>query len=265
MNHLNAVIRDFDESVSHFENLLGAQFNFDLPGDQWHACLITVGGVMFEIFEPKQWLLHGRMGPHYVGVEYQVPNVEEARQEVFERGYGIVRELDVAFHMRPDDVFGVAWEFFDKSFQDAITPPVAYDEPIWPQERFLQHPIGYLGLKRYSVAVGNLAAAVSFAQDFLGATHLYDEARPAVAAHATGLSLGDTVVEFITPDGPGELAKFLARYGDGIRSTVFAVKDLDATTRYFAEHGHTLLPGDAPGALALSATDNLGLLFEFSE
>ena len=49
MNHLNAVIEDFDESIEHFTKVFGAQFNHDLPGEHWHACLLTIGGVMFAI------------------------------------------------------------------------------------------------------------------------------------------------------------------------------------------------------------------------
>ena len=265
MNHLNAVIQSFDESVAHFEELLGAQFNFDLPGDHWHGYLMTIGGVMFQFFEPAQYILNARMGPHYVGIEYQVPDVEEARQEVFARGFKIVRELDVAFHMHPDGVFGVCWEFFDKSFQDRINPPVDYPEAIWDDEKFADHPIGFLGLKRYSVVVEDLPAAVEFAQSFLGATVSYREERDGAKASAVGLALGGTVLELLSPTGEGAISRFHARYGDGIRSTVFAVKNLEATARYFADRGITLQAGDAPGSLALSPHDNLGLLLEFSE
>jgi len=265
MNHLNAVVEDFDASVEHFSDLFGAQFNFDLPGAHWHACLLTIGGVMFEIFEPTEYLLHARMGPHYVGVEYQVPNVDAARVELLSRGMRVIRELDVAFHVHPAETFGVAWEFFGKSFQDPGDPPVPYDEPIWSAERFAEHPLGFTGLKRYSVAVADLDAALEFAQGFLGAEIAYREDRPAIGATAVGLDLGDTVLELLSPTGPGEIERFIARYGDGIRSTVFSVRDLEAATSYLTERGVTLLPGDAPGAVAIAPEDNMGLLFEFSD
>jgi hypothetical protein len=69
MNHINAMVEDYEKGVDHLRTLYGAQFNLDLPGDHWHACLITIGGVMFEIFAPTQYLLHARLGPHYVGIE----------------------------------------------------------------------------------------------------------------------------------------------------------------------------------------------------
>jgi catechol 2,3-dioxygenase-like lactoylglutathione lyase family enzyme len=264
MNHINALVEDFDQSIDHFSDLLGAQFNYDLPGAHWHACLITIGGVMFEIFAPIEYLLHARMGPHYVGVEYVVPDVDRARAETLDRGMRVIRELGEAFHVHPAEAFGVAWEFFHKSFQDPVAPPVPYDEPIWSAERWLEHPIGYTGLKRYSVAVADLDAALGFAQSYLGASVLYEEERPGVVAQAVGLGLGDTVVELISPRGAGPIERFVARYGDGIRSTVFAVRDLARTERYFAQRGIVLQPGDAPDSLALAPEDSMGLLFEFS-
>jgi catechol 2,3-dioxygenase-like lactoylglutathione lyase family enzyme len=265
MNHINAMVEDFEKSVEHFRNLYGAQFNLDLPGDHWHACLITIGGVMFEVFAPSEYLLHARLGPHYVGIEYQVPDADEARTEVLARGMRVIRELGVAIHVHPAEAFGVAWEFFGRSFHDD-PPPVQYVEPLKPSAYWRdEHPLGFTGLKRFSVAVSDLESAIEFFKDFLGATVVYEEGRPAVAARAVGMTLDDTVAELISPIGAGAIERYLARYGDGIRSTVFAVRDLDSAEAYFADHGVTVHPGDAPGAIAIAPEDNCGLLFEFSE
>ena len=264
MNHINAMVEDLDRAVDHLRGLYGAQFNRDLPGDHWHACLITIGGVMFEFFAPTEYLLHARFGPHYVGVEYQVPDVDEVRAEVLARGMRVIRELGVAIHVHPAEAFGVAWEFYGHSFHDD-PPPVEYVEPLKPPDYWREQPLGYTGLKRFSVAVSDLAAATTFFREFLGGAVLYDEARPAVAARAVGFTLDDTVVELISPIGSGPIEQHLARFGDGIRSTVFGVRDLDRATRHFAERGVTLGPGDAPDTLMIAPEDNLGLLFEFSE
>jgi catechol 2,3-dioxygenase-like lactoylglutathione lyase family enzyme len=264
MNHINAMVEDYERAVSHLSDLYGAQFNLDLPGDHWHACLITIGGVMFEVFAPSEYLLSARFGPHYVGIEYQVPDADEARAEVLARGMRVIRELGVAIHVHPAEAFGVAWEFFGRSFHDDPAP-VPYVEPLKPADYWREHPLGYTGLKRYSVAVSDLESATEFFEDFLGATPIYQEARPAGAARAAGFTLGDTVVELISPVGPGSIERYLARYGDGIRSTVFGVRDLEHARRHFAERGVMLHPGDAPDTLAIAPEDNLGLLFEFSE
>jgi catechol 2,3-dioxygenase-like lactoylglutathione lyase family enzyme len=220
---------------------------------------------MFEVFAPSEYLLNARLGPHYVGIEYQVPDADEARAEVQARGMRVIRELGVAIHVHPAEALGVAWEFFGRSFHDD-PPPVQYVEPLKPSDYWRdEHPLGYTGLKRYSVAVSDLVSATTFFEDFLGATVVYEEARPAVAARAVGLALADTVAELISPIGAGPIERFLARYGDGIRSTVFAVRDVDQAKRYFAARGVVLHPGDAPGSVAIAPEDNVGLLFEFSE
>jgi catechol 2,3-dioxygenase-like lactoylglutathione lyase family enzyme len=264
MNHINALVEDFEKGVGHLSDLYGAQFNLDLPGDHWHACLITIGGVMFELFAPSAYLLNARFGPHYVGIEYQVPDVDEARAEVLARGMRVIRELGVAIHVHPAEALGVAWAFYGRSFHDE-PPFLQYVEPLKSPDFWHEHPIGYTGLKRFSVAVSDLEAAAKFFEGFLGADNLYDETRPAVAARAVGFGLADTVAELISPIGPGPIERHLARYGDGIRSTVFAVSDLGRARRYLVERGVTLTPGDAPDSLAIAPEDNLGLLFEFSE
>ena len=52
---------------------------------------------------------------------------------------------------------------------------------------------------------------------------------------------------------------------EGIQSTIFGVRDLEQARRYFTEAGVTLVPGSAPGRLALPAEHNLGITFEFTE
>jgi catechol 2,3-dioxygenase-like lactoylglutathione lyase family enzyme len=265
MNHINALVEDFDAMVERYSDLYGAQFNLDMPGEHWHACLMTIGGVMFQFMAPHQYILNARMGPHYFGIEYVVPDVDKARDEVFARGLRIVRELDVAFHMHPVGAYGVAWEMFGKSFQDRENPPVAYPEPIWEDETFAAQPMGWLGLKRYSMVAGDLAGVSDFITGFLGATESYEEDRPHIGAKAKGFAFADTVLEVLVPTGEGVIKDFHARYGDGLRSTVFQVKDLAAATAHLASKGVTLRDGDAPGVLAIAAEDNEGLIFEFSE
>jgi catechol 2,3-dioxygenase-like lactoylglutathione lyase family enzyme len=265
MNHINAVVDDFDASVAHFRDLYGAQFISDLPRTEWHACLVVIGGVIIELFVPHDDLLHARIGPYYIGVEYQVPDVENAREIVQARGMRVIRDIGTAFHTHPADGFGVAWEFYGHNFHD-VPPPTRFLEPIKPISHWRdEHPLGCDGLKRYSVVVSDLDAALKFFRELIGAPVVYEEARPSAGARAVGLRLGDTVAELLTPVGDGRVERFLARYGDGIRSCVFSVRDLEQAKSYFGAQGIDLQPGDAPDTLAIAPEDNRGLLFEFSE
>jgi catechol 2,3-dioxygenase-like lactoylglutathione lyase family enzyme len=264
MNHLNVVVHDFDASVARLGELLGARFNADMPQDEWHAGLINLGGVLFEVFSPKEFLLNARYGPHYVGIEYQVPDVSDARRAVLDKGLRIVRDIGLAIHTHPADTFGVALEFFDKNFHAQENP--RWIEPFKPLEYWRdEHPLGCTGLKRYSVAVADLDAATRFFEDFLGAKVLYETQRPAAVATARGLALADSVVEIMTPVGSGVVEDHLGRYGDGIRSTVFEIGDLDKAQRYFTDRGVAVHAGDADDTFAIAAEDACGVLFEFSE
>jgi catechol 2,3-dioxygenase-like lactoylglutathione lyase family enzyme len=266
MNHINAVVDGYDQSVARFRDLYGAQVVMDMPRAEWHACLIVFGGaVIFELFAPHDDLLHARFGPHYVGVEYQVTDVEAARQAIIARGGRVLRELGVAFHAHPAECHGVAWEFYGESFH-RLPPPVEYLEAIRPVSYWSdEHPLGCVGLKRYSLAVADLEAARGFLEGVVNGTFLYEEPRPAIGAQAVGVSLADTVVELLAPTGQGTIGRHIARWGDGIRSTVFQVKDLEVARAYFEGKGAELVAGDAPDTVAIRPEDNCGILFEFCE
>lgn len=263
MNHLNVVLERFDASVEHVRGLFGAQFVFDLPRPEWHAGLVVIGGVLFELFVPHEYLLNARYGPHYVGIEYQVPSVDDVRDTVLGRGIRIVRDIGIALHTHPADCFGVGLEFNHRNFHSEPNP--SWLEPMHPVGYWRdEHPLGLTGLARYSVAVSDLDAAVAFFQDLLGAAASYEADRPAVAGRAVGLMLADSVVEIMAPVGDGPLRHHVDRYGDGIRAAVFSVRNLDQARRYFVERGITLHEGDAPDSLAIAPEDNLGVRFELS-
>jgi catechol 2,3-dioxygenase-like lactoylglutathione lyase family enzyme len=271
MNHINAVVDDFDTSLAHFRDVYGAQLISDMPKDEWHACLIAIGDVIFELFAPHDDLLHARFGPHYVGVEYQTPDVEQAREVVRSRGMRIVRELGPAFHVHPLDAFGVAFEFYHLSFH-SVPPPFTYLEMIRPLDYWRdEHPLGLAGLDRYTVAVADLEAATGFFQEFVAGSVVDEEKeRPSLVARSVDLRLGNTVVELLAPIGPGPLEREVARRGDGIRSVVFKVRDLEQARSYFAGKGITLRLGDTDygdtgDRLVIAPADNQGLLFEFSQ
>ncbi len=61
--------------------------------------------------------------------------------------------------------------------------------------------------------------------------------------------MAGAVLELVAPDGDGTLEQHLRAHGEGIRSTVFGVRDLDRIRAYFGERGIDLVPGTAPDAL----------------
>lgn len=265
VNHLNCVIEDFDQSVAHFNTVFDAEYLLDVPGEDARACLIQIGRVIFELFAPRMWLLNSRYGAHYLGIEFQVADMAVARAALAERNIRIARDIEVAVHCHPADCYGASLEFWANEFHTmeyaALGGKQMQSAEFWAD----QHPLGLTGLKGVTWAVHDIAGARSFLESLFGAQLVYETMRPQLAARATGLQIADTVIELLSPTGPGELAAHLARYGDGIRSTIFAARHIGRVRDFLASRGVPLVPGTADGAIAVPADYNHGLIFEFSE
>lgn len=272
LNHMNVVLQNFDESIRHFQEKYDAEFVADIPKAEYHAGLVESGRVLFELFVPSVYLLNARYGPHYVGVEYQA-DIAVVRQAIADRGMRVVRETKyerdlngnpgVALHTHPADGFGVSYEFYHDDFHQWNWP--ALGGKFKPAEYWRSLPLGITGQKGYTHAVNDIEAASAFVQSFLGGKPVYEAARPNIAARAIGLQVADIVVELQTPTGDGELSRHLVRYGDGVRSTVFGVGNIDQAKRCLTERGLPTVPGAAPGWIAVPAEANLGVIFEFAE
>jgi hypothetical protein len=263
VNHINVVLEDYETMVEHYARVFGGRVVMDLPQATWHACIMDVGRVLFELFAPNEFFLYTRYGPHYLGIEYQVEDLDVAREVIASRGIRVARELGVALHSNPADCYGVSLELFGGFFHDNEE---LLHVPMQPAEYWRdEHPLGLTGLKGYTVAVADLAPAVEDFRAVFDSTVVYEEARPAVRGTAVGLRVADTVLELMAPTGGGPLEEHLLRHSEGIRSTVFGVRDLDQAARYFEERGVGLVPGAAPDTLAIPSEQNLGVIFEFSE
>ncbi|MFI5046937.1 MAG: VOC family protein [Acidimicrobiia bacterium] len=281
LSHLNAIVDGYDSAVDHFVDVLGASLNMEIPDDgEVRACLISLGGVLYELFAPNdrtaergQGRLLGKFGDHYLGAEYAVPDVPVARERCAALGVRIINDRGSFFFTYPGTSHGVAFELWDEDWHDLLvegnerygrrdgrTEPMPSKE-YWRDE----HPLGLTGLVRIGSAVEDLDAAVSTFTNLVGAPELYRADRPAAAARAVGLRFGDTVVELLAPTGPGPVRDYLDRYGERFRSTVYGVVDLDRVEKHFAERGIPLVAGDAPGVLAIPPDHNHKQLFEFSE
>lgn len=260
---MNVVLEDFDASVAQLAASYGAEFVVDIPQKEFHAGLVAFGQVIFELFVPHDYLICSRYGPHHLGLEYQA-EMDEVRAAVADHGLRIVRDIGLALHTHPADCFGVSYEFYDGEFHTRDWPMLG--GPIKPAAYWRDaHPLGLTGLVGHSHAVWDIAAASAFLQSFLAAEPIYEEARPAIAAQAQGLRVADATIELLTPTGPGALRQHLLDHGQGIRSTILGVRDIEQARGYFTERGIAMTDGAIPGSLAVPAEANLGLIFEFTE
>ncbi len=264
LNHFNLVMPDFHASLKYFGKLYDAEFLLDIPGECQHAGLFDIGRVIFEIFSPKEWLMSARYGAHFVGVEYQA-DMKAVREAVKSHGIRIVRDVGLALHTHPEDTFGVAFEFYDGEFHERNYERLG-NKPMRSAEYWQDaQELGLQGLKHYSLVVENMDKALRFLQSFLSASIVYEEPRPEIGAKALGVKIADGILELLTPLGAGMIQQHHYRYGDGIRSCVFAVGDLDQVKAYFKKRNIRLDTGDSANSLAITESDNCGIRFEFSE
>ncbi len=272
LNHVNAIVDGYQSTVDHFVGRLGLQFNLEVAdqGDDVDACLVSLGPVMFELFAPRrrsdrgQGRLLALYGDHYIGAEYQVADMATARAACAARGIRILNDPGTFFITHPRDSFGIAWEVWDGDWH-APRPDFPRFSPVHPPAYWRdEHPLGVTGLSCLRAAVPDLAAAVAFFEDALGATVEYRETRPAIGADAVGVQLADTLIELLAPGGPGEVTAFLERYGPRLRSTVFTVTDLEAARRHLESIGIPLAEGDDPKSLLLEPQHNHGVRFEIT-
>jgi len=264
VNHMNVVLADCDASVAHLQDLYGAEFFADMPQKEFHACLLQMGRVIFEYFVPYDFLVCARYGPHYLGIEYQA-NIDEVRAAVADHGIGLVRDIGLALHTNPADCFGVSYEFYDGYFHDRDWPLLGGGQISSAEYWRDEHPLGLTGLVGHTHAVHDIAAAGDFLGSFLSAEPLYETARPGLAARGNGFRVADATIELVTPTGDGPLRDHLLRHGEGIRSTVFGVRDLEQARRYFGQRSVPLVSGTSEDSFAVPAEANRGLIFEFRE
>jgi catechol 2,3-dioxygenase-like lactoylglutathione lyase family enzyme len=262
INHPNLVLRDGDASIERFRELYGAEFMMEVPTTTCRAVLVEIGRVIIELFTPNEFLLNARHGAHLLGLEYWV-DIDEAREALASHGVRLVSDHGHMLHTDPADGFGVSFELYGRYFYDADTP---IPTPLKPVEYWRdEHPLGLLGLKGYTVAVGDADAASRFYQSLFSGEPMYDEARPELGARAVGLKVADSLVELLAPVGDGPLRQELYRTGQGVRSFVLQTADLGRARRHFSGRDVALVPGSAPDRFGVAPDASRGVLFEFSE
>jgi Glyoxalase/Bleomycin resistance protein/Dioxygenase superfamily len=269
VNHINQIVDDYDTAVAHLQDLFGGQFLREIGANPVTAgCLVDVGGEIIEVLAPKimdqaEGKLLAKYGPHYQGVEIMVPSVSESLEIMKQRGVEILLERGVDFYTRPSATQGVCLQVYDRDWH-ADPPPAPYVNPVQTGQWWEAHPIGYRGLHHLSFACTDLEEAARFWCELTGGMTTYRAQRPAVAASVVGLDIG-IPVELIAPTGAGPIAEYIDRYGPRIWATTYAVRDLDATTTYFASRGIKLTAGDSSDSMMVPPDRNLHVVYQFME
>ncbi|MFC3172661.1 VOC family protein [Novosphingobium bradum] len=262
-SHPNIVVENLAASITFLEEVYGGSFMSDLPGPNWHACLIEVGGMIFELFEPKNFMLHGRIGPHYLGIEFEA-DMDQARAATAEHEVRILRDIVEAFHTDPATSQGIAFEYYGGTFYGPEARHIHVNHSRAP-DYWAAQGVGFAGYRGYTHAVVDIEAASAFLQSYVSARPIYAAERPGLGARAIGLQIADSRCELVTPVADGLLRREMMTTGHGIRSTVFGVRDLAAARAWLEGKGLRVIAGTAPGAIMADPRDHLGFRFEFEQ
>jgi len=261
IDHINQLLPSADEAIAFYERVYGAEIESDHREvfGPYNNLLFKLGRTPVEVFSGTG-VGHSfdrqleRFGPNWQAVLWRVPNLEEAIEIFGERGVPLVDvELD------PDR----RWAFTDPrstSFSIQIEDRDEWDLSPVP------NALGITGLAGFTAAVKDADAAADSFDDLIeNAEILYREDRPLLSARAVGMSLGDYVMELLSPAGDGVISAFVERVRPRIRSATFRVESLDKLEQRLAGHGIKLTVGDRPGSVAIAPEDNLGVMMQFCE
>jgi len=263
INHINLVVESDEAAMAHFVKAYDAEYARKLPkAPSFQAGLFAMGGGLFEYFAPEAYLLNARYGPFHLGVEYQA-NMDDVREVLANRNIRIIRDIGVAVHTHPQDTLGVSFEFYGENFKGRQwedigreIAPVSY----WRNE----HHMGMSGLLGFSMVTADLDEAVASLANWLQCDVTSERDRPELDARMRTLVLADSRIEVLAPTGDGEVSRFLARYGQGMRSTVFGIADGEKASAFLHQRKLNFTRHASDGRLTVSPESNAGLIFEFA-
>ena len=269
--HINQVVDDFEAASEFYRDVFGAQEYWRGYDEEQRrdASLFVIGDVCIELFAPRdrESLLGAsltRFGNSWHSFEWQVPDLEAAREALLERGVRITTYRPGSFLMtHPADCHGMLIELcpLEMTGDPRIEP--GWTSAAWRDD----HPVGITGLHSLSVAVRDLPAATAWLTDLVdGAEVVYRDPRDRLGADVTGVRIADHVVELVQPRTPGgAVGEYLTRLGQRLRSIEFGVVDLARTESHLSGQGLRIVPGSRPGAVAVAEADNWGVRWEFAE
>ena len=268
--HVNQLVDDFDTARAFYATVFGAReywTGYD-GAENRDASLFVIGDTCIELFAPRdRTSLLGaslaRFGNSWHSFEWQVPDLEQAREALLERGVRTPTYRPGSFLMtHPGDCHGMLVELCPLDMAgDPRTEP-GWSPAYWRDT----HPLGITGLRAMSFAVRDLPGATAWLTDLLGVGPAYCEGRDAIDADVVGVPAADAVVELVQARSPvGPIADYIARYGQRLRSIEFGVVDVDRARDHLAGCGLRVVDGSRPGAIALAEEDNWGVRWEFAQ
>ena len=127
------------------------------------------------------------------------------------------------------------------------------------------HLNGVIGCKGIAVAVRNLESAIDLYHRQLGLELVRRDVVPALDAQRATFRVGTFEIDLLSPDGEGLVQHQLNTIGERPFELRLAVRDLEQTRAFFAQHNLSSQPDPVhPGSIVLMPEQALGVRFVFS-
>ena len=127
-----------------------------------------------------------------------------------------------------------------------------------------EHANGAIGWRRIAVAVHDLPGAVEVCQNQLGLELVKQDTCAVRVARRATFSLGQSIIEVLSPDGDGLVQQVLEKEHEGPFALSFTVGDLAATRAYLeAQHIGFVSETAGAGRIVLDPSETFGLRITF--
>ena len=194
--------------------------------------------------------LLGMYGDHYLGMEYQVPDVPRRTGGHGGEGRPHPARRRSASSSRIPRTASASRGRSSTATSSTLTTTDRVDADEDAHRRVLEHraPVGDHGTARAgarrSTTSTRRPASTRISWVRRCSTGKRDRTR---WRRRPGWPAGDTVMELISPTGDGPVQRYLDRYEQHMRATTFSVQSMDRVEDYFTERGIALVDGDVPG------------------
>jgi catechol 2,3-dioxygenase-like lactoylglutathione lyase family enzyme len=268
--HVNQLVDDFDAARAFYASVFGAHeywTGYD-PTEDRDASLFLVGDTCIELFAPRdaRSLLGAslaRFGNSWHSFEWQVPDLEAAREVLAERDVRVPTYRPRSFLMtHPADCHGMLIELCPLEMTGDPRNRPGWSAAHWRDE----HPMGLTGLRALSFAVRDLDAAERWLTGLVGTAARYRECRVEIDAVVAAVPVAGVDVELVQPlSTASPVAEYIGRYGQRLRSIEFGVVDVERAGRHLTDCGIRVVAGSRRDAIATHEADNWGVRWEFAQ
>lgn len=283
-DHAMISVRDLDEAVARYQALgFDVQFGGEHPGVGTHNAVISFGQKYIELLSVRD---KSEAEGHVVtGELFTFLTKHEAGLTMYGLSTTAIQHEAERFrqsHLAALGPFSLSREQSDGQITWSLLLPIWNNthwcqpypffiqheiphEPLPPGEKPVAHPNGTIGCKGIAVAVRDLDEVADLYQHLFDLELVRRDKVPTLASTRATFHAGAFEIDLLCPYDKGPVQHMLDTDGEKIFELRLAVKDLEQTRAFFAQHRLSSESGSIePDSIMLSQQQTLGVRLVFS-